>query len=304
MIIAQDNTPTAAPLGQPLTPCVRDYWQLLKPRVMSLVIFTGFCGLWMAPGHIHPVLGFTAILCIATGAGAAGCLNMWYERDLDKLMIRTMSRPTASGLIHPDSALGFGVILSILSVTLMQLAVNTLAATLLAITIGFYIGVYTVLLKPHTPQNIVIGGAAGALPPVIGWAAVSPLDWRPWCLFLIIFLWTPAHFWALALNHATEYQKAGLPMMPNTAGIKKTKRLIVGYATLTVASACLPYALQMAGWLYLGLALTFGLGFIYLTLQLYKSDDLTEGLRVFAYSILYLFVLFAALISDQKVVYG
>jgi heme o synthase len=293
MIITQENTP-----------CVKDYWQLLKPRVMSLVIFTGFCGLWMAPGRTHPILEFTAILCIAMGAGAAGCLNMWYERDLDKRMVRTMTRPTASGLIHPDSALAFGIILSILSVTIMQVAVNTLAAVLLAITIGFYIGVYTVLLKPNTPQNIVIGGAAGALPPVIGWAAVSPLDWRPWSLFLIVMLWTPAHFWALALNHATEYEEAGLPMMPNTAGIKKTKKLIILYAILTVLSAILPYMLHMAGWLYLGCALTFGMGFIYLTVQLYNSDDLTEGLRVFAYSILYLFILFAAMISDKKVIYG
>ncbi len=270
---------------------------------MSLVIFTGFCGLWMAPGHIHPFLEFTAILCIATGAGAAGCLNMWYERDIDKRMTRTMARPTASGIIHPDSALAFGVILSVLSVTVCQVAVNTTAAILLALTIGFYLGVYTILLKPNTPHNIVIGGAAGALPPVIGWAAVSPLDWHPWSLFLIIFLWTPAHFWALALNYAGEYAEAGLPMMPNTAGVKKTKKYIIVYAVLTVLSTTIPYVLGMAGWLYLGSAVVFGIGFIYLSVQLYKSNDLREGLRLFAYSILYLFVIFAALIADRKI-YG
>ena len=295
MIVSSSN----ADIG----PSVRNFWELLKPRVMILVIFTGFCGLWIAPGHIHPVLGFTAILCIAGGSGAAGCLNMWYERDIDKRMIRTMTRPTAAGLILPDSALAFGVVLSILSITVCQVAVNTTAAILLALTIGFYVGVYTVLLKPNTPHNIVIGGIAGALPPVIGWAAVSPLDWRPWSLFLIIFLWTPAHFWALALNYAAEYAEVGLPMMPNTAGIKRTKIYIIIYAVLTVVSAIIPYMLRMAGWLYLGCTLVFGAGFVFLTIKLYKSEDLQEGLRVFAFSILYLFVIFAALIADRKI-YG
>ncbi len=298
MMIAEEKVPVA------ISPCVGDYWQLLKPRVMSLVIFTGFCGLWMAPGHIHPILEFTAILCIALGAGAAGCLNMWYERNLDKQMIRTMNRPTASGVIHPDSALAFGVILSILSVTLMQVAVNSISALLLALTIIFYIGIYTILLKPNTPQNIVIGGVAGALPPVIGWSAVAPLSYEPWSLFLIILFWTPAHFWALALNHKDEYEKVGLPMMPNIAGIKKTKKLIILYATLTVISALAPYALNMVGLLYLFSSMAFGICFIYLTIKLYKSDDSKEGLRVFAYSILYLFILFASLIIDKKEIYG
>ncbi len=283
-----------------ITPSVQNYWELLKPRVMSLVVFTGFCGLWMAPGSIHPILAFTAILCIAAGAGAAGCLNMWFERDLDKLMVRTMTRPVASGLIHPDSALAFGVILALLSIVVCQVAINTTAAILLTITIGFYVGVYTILLKPNTPQNIVIGGIAGALPPVIGWSAVSPLDLRPWSLFLIIFLWTPAHFWSLALNHAAEYKEAGLPMMPNTAGIQKTKKYITIYAILTVVSAIIPCMLQMAGWFYLGCTLVFGAGFIFLAIQLYKSEDSQEGLRVFAFSILFLFILFAALIADRK----
>ena len=286
------------------TPSVNDYWQLLKPRVMGLVIFTGFCGLWMAPNHIHPLLELTAILCIAIGAGAAGCLNMWYERDLDKQMVRTQNRPTASGVIHPDSALAFGVILSILSITLMQVAVGTIPALLLFFTIALYIGIYTIILKPMTPQSIVIGGIAGALPPVIGWSAVAPLDFRPWSLFLIILFWTPAHFWALALNHTKEYEKVKLPMMPNTAGIKKTKKLIIFYAILTVISAIIPYILNMTGLIYLIASLALGIIFIYFTVNLYISSNQKLGLKVFAYSIFYLFILFVLLISDKKVIYG
>ena len=287
-----------------LTPCVSDYWQLLKPRVMGLVIFTGFCGLWMAPNHIHPLLEFTAILCIAIGAGAAGCLNMWYERNLDKQMSRTKNRPTASGVIHPDSALAFGVILSILSITLMQIAVGTISALLLLFTIAFYIGIYTILLKPLTPQNIVIGGIAGALPPVIGWSVVAPLDFRPWSLFLIILFWTPAHFWALAINHAKEYKDVGLPMMPNIVGVKKTKKLIIIYTFLTVMSAIIPYILNMVGWVYLSFSVILGIIFVYLTVKLYLSDNQKSGLKVFAYSIVYLFILFVLLISDKKVIHG
>lgn len=288
----------------PHTPSVNDYWQLLKPRVMGLVIFTGFCGLYMAPGHLHPILEFTAILCIAISAGAAGCLNMWYERDLDKKMIRTMNRPTASGVINSESALAFGVILSIFSVILMQIAVSTLAASLLIFTIIFYVAIYTMILKPLTPQNIVIGGIAGALPPIIGWSAIAPLDFRPWSLFLIILFWTPAHFWALAINHTAEYEATGLPMMPNTVGVKKTKKLIIVYTILTVISATIPYILNMAGWIYLITSIILGVGFIYLTIKLYIDADLKMGLKVFAYSILYLFIVFAALISDKQVIYG
>lgn len=281
------------------SPSMHHYWELLKPRVMSLVIFTAFCGLWMAPGSIHPVLAFTAVLCIAVGAGAAGCLNMWFERHTDKLMKRTMMRPVAQGLIHPDSALAFGVILSLLSITICQVAINTTTSVLLAITIISYI-LYTVFLKPNTSQSIVIGGIAGALPPVIGWSAVAPLDVRPWCLFLIIFLWTPAHFWSLALNHAEDYKKAGLPMMPNTGGIEKTRKYIMIYAILTVISAIIPYTLQMTGWFYMGCVLSFGVSFIFLALQLYKSENSQDGIKVFMFSILFLFVIFAALIADRK----
>lgn len=281
------------------SPSIYNYWELLKPRVMSLVIFTGFCGLWMAPGTLHPILAFTAVLCIAAGAGAAGCLNMWLERDTDKRMTRTMMRPVASGLVHPDSALAFGVILSVLSIIICQVAINTRSAILLAITIMTYI-LYTMFLKPNTDQNIVIGGIAGALPPVIGWSAVAPIDLRAWSLFLIIFLWTPAHFWSLALNHAKDYEKAGLPMLPNTLGAKKTKKYIMIYAILTVISAIIPYVLQMADWFYLGCVLIFGAAFIFLAKQLYKNEDSQVSLKVFAFSILYLFVVFAALITGRK----
>lgn len=283
---------------------VRNFWELLKPRVMSLVIFTGFCGMWMAPGHIHPLIGTTAILCIALGAGAAGCLNMWYERHVDKNMDRTKNRPTASGVIGADTALAFGIILSCLSVLLMQVCVNTLSASLLAFTIVFYVGVYTVILKPNTPQNIVIGGLAGALPPVIGWACIAPIDSRPLSLLLIIFLWTPAHFWALAINHMHDYAKANLPMMPNIVGVEKTKKQILIYAILTVFSSVIPYILKMSGLFYLCVSLFFGMGFIYLCFQLIKSDDNKDGVKVFAYSILYLFLIFAALIVDKREIYG
>jgi protoheme IX farnesyltransferase len=283
---------------------VRNYWELLKPRVMSLVIFTGFCGMWMAPGHIHPLIGFVAILCIALGAGAAGCLNMWYERHIDSAMSRTKNRPTALGIIDADTALAFGTILSFISVLLMQVCVNTLSASLLTLTIGFYVGVYTVLLKPNTPQNIVIGGLAGALPPVIGWASIAPIDMRPLSLLLIIFLWTPAHFWALAINHIDDYKQANLPMMPNVVGIDKTKKQVLLYAILTVISTIAPYYLKMSGIFYLSVSLFFGAGFIYLCIQLIKSDDNKDGIKVFAYSILYLFLIFASLVIDQKEIYG
>lgn len=279
---------------------VRNYWELLKPRVMSLVIFTGFCGMWMAPGRIHPLIGFTAILCIALGAGAAGCLNMWYERHIDASMSRTKNRPTALGIIEADTALAFGIVLSCISVLLMQVCVNTLSASLLAITIGFYVGVYTIILKPNTPQNIVIGGIAGALPPVIGWACIAPIDLRPLSLLLIIFLWTPAHFWALAINSVDDYAKANLPMMPNVAGIEKTKKQILLYAILTVISTIAPFYLKMAGIFYLSVSLFFGIGFIYLSNELIKSDDNKDGIKVFAFSILYLFLVFASLVVDKK----
>src|SRR5579884_3725784 len=219
-------TPGAVPLAP-----VGDYVEILKPRVMSLVVFTGIVGLAVAPAHLNPVLAAVAVICIAVGAGAAGAINMWYDRDLDALMRRTASRPLPAGRMMPGEALGFGVVLAAGAVLVMGLAINLVAAGLLALTIGFYVFVYTMWLKRRTPQNIVIGGAAGALPPVIGWAAASgQIGWGAILLFAIIFLWTPPHFWALSLYRAGEYAKAGVPMLPVVAGARETKRQMLLYA--------------------------------------------------------------------------
>lgn len=283
---------------------VFDYWQLLKPRVMSLVIFTAFSGMFMAPGKISFLKGFLGILFIAIGSGASGCLNMWYERESDKLMARTKLRPIASGIIDADSALMFGSVLGISSVILMLIYVNTTSALLLAFTILFYVFFYTIYLKQNTPQNIVIGGVAGALPPVIGWSCVSNITLEPILLFMIIFLWTPAHFWALSLNYMQEYKNAKIPIMPNIIGIEKTKKLILLYSLLTVISATTPFFVNMVGLFYLFVSIFFGIGFIYLSINLIKSSDLKDGIKVFAYSILYLFLVFASLIVDKKEIYG
>jgi len=276
-------------------PSVSDYWQLLKPRVMSLVVFTGLCGMLTSPGTIHPILGFTAILSLAIGAGAAGCLNMWWEKDSDALMKRTANRPLPAGRVDPDTALAFGMIMACGSILTMMVAVNLMAATLLAFTIFYYVVIYTALLKPNTPQNIVIGGAAGALPPVIGWAAVTgtaPIE--AWALFLIIFLWTPAHFWALSLQCSDDYKNAGIPMLPCVKGPKATKRQIFIYTLLTVISSYLPYYFHIAHILYLGIASVLGIGFIGISIAVCYFDK--NPLSLFSYSIFYLFFLFLALV--------
>jgi len=230
---------------------VGDYFALLKPRVMSLVVFTGFSGLYLAPGSLHPVLAVTAVLCIALGAGAAGAINMWYDRDIDVLMSRTRMRPVADGRIEPGVALGFGVSLAVASVGLMGLAINLTAAALLALTILFYVFVYTMWLKRRTPQNIVIGGAAGALPPVIGWAAVTGgIDLLPIILFMIVFIWTPPHFWALALYRSGDYEAAGVPMLPVVAGRDETRRQILLYSLVLVPLTLIPSLLGLAGVIY------------------------------------------------------
>src|SRR5580704_195882 len=209
---------------------VRDYVQILKPRVMSLVVFTGIVGLALAPGHLHPLLAAVAVLCIAIGAGASGAINMWYDRDIDLVMRRTASRPLPAGRMLPGEALGFGCVLAVGSVAVMGIAVNWVAAELLALTIAFYVFVYTIWLKRRTPQNIVIGGAAGALPPLIGWAAVTgDIGWGAVALFAIIFFWTPPHFWALSLYRTGDYAKAGVPMLPVVAGTRETKRQMLLY---------------------------------------------------------------------------
>jgi protoheme IX farnesyltransferase len=281
-------------------PLVSDYWALLKPRVMSLVVFTGFAGLFVAPGHLHPVLAAIAVLCIAVGSGAAGCINMWYERDIDALMARTSDRPIPAGRVQPGEALGFGVVLAAGSVVVMGLGVNWTAAALLALAILFYVFVYTVWLKRRTPQNIVIGGAAGAFPPMIGWAAVTgDVSLASVALFLLIFFWTPPHFWALALFRSGDYARAGVPMMPVVAGPVATKRQMLLYTLVLLPLGLAPYALGVAGTWYAVGATGLGLLFLVSAVRVLRSDDERPARQMFGFSILYLFALFALLIVDR-----
>ncbi len=281
---------------------VADYLALLKPRVMSLVVFTGFAGLIAAPGGLHPFLAGVAVLCIAIGAGAAGAINMWYERDIDALMVRTRHRPIPAGRMAPDAALAYGVILSLFSVMLMGLAVNWVAAALLALANGFYVFVYTIWLKRRTPQNIVIGGAAGAFPPMIGWAAVTgTVGLESIALFLIIFMWTPPHFWSLALYREGDYAKAGIPMLPVVAGAAETRRQILIYAVLLAPLSLAPALLGAAGMLYGAVAFGLSLIFVLYALRVRFDRTLASARRMFGFSILYLFLVFAALIVDRAV---
>jgi len=281
---------------------VSDYVALLKPRVMSLVVFTGFVGLVLAPGHIHPLLACIAVLCIALAAGAAGAINMWFDRDIDAIMERTKLRPIPAGKVAPDDALGFGVLLSIFSIALMGLAVNWAAASLLALTIGFYVFVYTMWLKRRTPQNIVIGGAAGAFPPMIGWAAVTgDVSWISISLFLLIFMWTPPHFWALALYRRGDYEAAGVPMLPVVAGERATKIQMLVYAVLLLPVSLAPTLLGAVGWLYGASAIVLSSLFIMASLRVLATDSHRPARQMFAYSILYLFLLFALMLADRMV---
>lgn len=283
---------------------VGDYVALLKPRVMSLVVFTALVGLVIAPGHIHPVIGFTALLCIAIGAGAAGALNMGYEADIDAMMKRTADRPIPQGRIAPGEALGFGGLLAVFSVVTMGLMVNVVAGALLAFTIFFYAVVYTMWLKRFTPQNIVIGGAAGAFPPMIGWAAATgSIDLEPVLLFLVIFFWTPPHFWALALLRSDDYARAGIPMLPVVAGEAETRRQILIYSVVLAPVGALPWLLGYAGLLYGAVAIVGGALMIALSVRLFtaakKRTIEQTAKQLFAFSILYLFVLFAVLLVEQ-----
>ena len=284
----------------------RDFLALLKPRVMSLVVLTAITGLVIAPGHLHPTLAFIAILSIAMGAGASGALNMWYDADIDRLMTRTAQRPVAAGRIAPETALGFGVGLSCLSVMMLGLATNWFAATLLAFTIFFYAVIYTMGLKRRTPQNIVIGGAAGAFPPMIGWAAVTGgVAVESIVLFLIIFLWTPPHFWALALFKLKDYGSAGVPMLPNVAGERATRIQIFVYSLILVPVAVAPWLLGFAGPVYGIAAIVLGANFLrhgYATLKMADGDPrMVPAKKLFAFSIFYLFGLFAILLVEGLV---
>ena len=282
-------------------PTAGDYFSLLKPRVMSLVIFTAFIGFLVAPGEIHPIIGFTAILCIAVAAGASGCLNMWYEADLDAKMKRTAGRPIPSGKIDPESALHFGVGLSVASVLTMGLLVNAVAAVLLTVTILFYVVVYTMWLKRRTAQNIVIGGASGAFPPMVAWAAVTgDVSLASVTLFAIIFMWTPPHFWALSLYACKDYANAGIPMLPVVSGEKATKNHIMLYTLAMVPVTLLPWYFGFAGLIYGATAALLGGMFIWLSYALLTDkksvdEDSASAKKVFFFSIFYLFALFAVL---------
>jgi heme o synthase len=284
---------------------VGDYVALMKPRVMSLVVFTALVGLMVAPEHLHPVLGFAALLCIAVGAGAAGALNMWFDADVDAIMSRTRSRPIPAGRVLPQEALGFGMTLAVGSVAVLGLVANWLAAGLLAFTIFFYVAIYTAWLKRSTTQNIVIGGAAGAFPPMIGWAAATgAIGIESVLMFLIIFFWTPPHFWALSLWRAQDYARAGIPMLPVVAGYPETRRQILLYSLVLAPVGVSPWLLGYAGVIYGATAVAGGVVMVWLALKIKTLGDADEGhraaKRLFGVSILYLFALFAVLLIDDR----
>lgn len=282
---------------------VRDFWRLLKPNVMSLVVFSAGVGLYLAPGTIHPLLAIIAILCVAVAAGASAAINNSYDADIDRIMVRTQKRPTASGKIDPADALAYGITLAVISIMVMGLAVNWLAASLLALTIAFYIIVYTMWLKRRTPQNIVIGGAAGALPPMIGWAAVTgEITAMPVVLFAIIFFWTPPHFWALALFRSKDYANVGVPMLPVTAGEVVTRRHILAYTLILLPISWLPLAVGQSGWIYGGLATILGVGFLLHAFQLWRDGTYRSATKTFRFSIFYLFGVLSALVIDDLLI--
>lgn len=281
---------------------VSDYIALLKPRVMTLVVFSGFVGLFLAPGALHPFIALIAILCIALGSGAAGAINMWYDRDIDAVMKRTRNRPLPTGRVTPENALQFGVVLSSCSVFIMMVAVNLMAAVLLASAILFYVFIYTMWLKRSTPQNIVIGGAAGAFPPMIGWAAVTGgISLESFLLFMIVFMWTPPHFWALSLYRSEDYAKAGVPMYPVIHGDHATKKQMLIYTVLLIATTLLPVIFHMAGAIYGSAALVLGLRFLYYAIAVYRDKANQLAPKMFGFSILYLFLVLGALIIDKLV---
>lgn len=302
---AQDLSSQARPLPDMGAGSPADYFELLKPRVMSLVIFTALVGLVIAPGHIHPVIAFTALLCIAVGAGASGALNMWYDADIDAKMERTKNRPIPAGRVSSTEAASFGAVLSVGSIVTMGILVNWTAASLLALTIGFYFFIYTMWLKRSTPQNIVIGGAAGAFPPMIGWAAVTgSVSIESIVLFLIIFMWTPPHFWALSIYRCEDYAKVGVPMLPVVAGERETRKQILIYSWLLVPVTLLPGVLGFAGVLYTGVTALLGVFFLVAATRLWRAvadkskEKAARGL--FGFSILYLFLIYSTLLIEHS----
>jgi protoheme IX farnesyltransferase len=306
MALVEKHSLTDAPEFRVSEAMPGDFLALLKPRVMSLVIFTAFVGLATAPGAIDPVLALIAILAIAVGAGASGALNMWYDADIDAVMSRTAKRPIPAGKVTPDQALAFGIVLSVLSVMTLGLLVDPLAGALLAFTIFFYAVVYTMWLKRSTPQNIVIGGAAGAFPPMIGWAAVTgSVSLESLVLFLIIFLWTPPHFWALALFKSQDYGSVGIPMMPNVAGEASTKRQIFAYSMLVAAIGVAPWLIGMTSAVYGVVALALGAAFVWYAWKVLKMPESDRAMgpakALFGYSLVYLFAIFAVLLADVAI---
>ena len=276
-----------------------DYFALLKPRVVSLVVFSGLAGLLVAPGEIHPLIAAVAVLCIAVGAGASGAINMWYDRDIDAVMDRTRQRPIPMGRVAPGDALGFGVVLATGAVALMGLAVNFAAAALLAVATLFYVFVYTIWLKRRTPQNIVIGGAAGAFPPMIGWAAVTgSVGLESLLLFALVFFWTPPHFWALALYRNGDYARAGIPMLPVVAGKTETKKQMILYTVLLIPLGVAPVWFGFVGWVYGCAAALLGLIFLAAAIAVWFDRTDKSAKRMFGYSIFYLFALFAVMVAD------
>ena len=289
-------------LAEPSLATFGDYFALMKPRVMSLVVFTALTGMAVAPGPLNPLIGFTALLCIAVGAGAAGALNMWYDADIDARMMRTARRPIPTGKVKPGEALAFGLTLAGFAVVVLGLLVNMAAAALLAFTIFFYVVIYSMWLKRLTPQNIVIGGAAGAFPPMIGWAAATgSLSLEPLLLFLIIFFWTPPHFWALSLYRTDDYARANIPMLPVVKGDAATRRQIVLYTLILVPLGLAPWLFGYAGWVYGLIALVTGALMLVLAWQVFCERRPAERAshHLFAFSILYLFLLFAVLLVEQ-----
>jgi heme o synthase len=279
---------------------VRDYISLLKPRVMSLVVFTGLCGMLVAPGHINPLIAFISIICITLASGASGAINMWYERELDAKMERTKNRALPLGKIKPENALDFAGVLAAFSVITMAFAVNIISAFLLLSAILFYVFIYTMWLKPRTPLNIVIGGAAGAFPPMIGWVSVTgSITIEPIILFAIIFFWTPPHFWALSLYRNEDYKRAGIPMMAVVHGVDETKKQMLIYTLVLFVVTLLPYFYNFAGYIYLASAVLLGVKFIHHAIKVYKDPVERNCKKMFFFSIMYLFALFLILVIDN-----